>query len=233
LQGEKQLTRDELRDALQAAKIAADGQRLAYIVMAAELDGLICSGARRGKQFTYALLDERVPPAMALKHGEALTELARRYFESRGPATVQDFAKWSGLPRAAAKRGLDAVKDQLQHEALDGSDYWFSPSTLPARLASPTAYLLSVYDEYILGYQDRSMIGEPEVIARLFTMGAALSYLVVIDGQIVGTWKRQLEKNVVVITIDYWTRVTRAQIRAVAAAAQRYGEFHEKSVVIV
>ena len=233
LQDGQHLQREELGEALEKAGVAeAKGQRLAYIVMHAELDGLICSGPRRGRQFTYALLDEHVPPTKALQRDEALIELARRYFVSRGPATVQDFAKWSGLPSADAKRGLAAVKDRLQHEALDGSDYWFPPSPSPARLASPTADLLSVYDEYITGYQDRSMIGKPEVIARLFTIGAALSYLVVIDGQIVGMWKRQLERSTVVITIDYWTRVTRAQMRAVTAAAQRYAEFLEKQVVI-
>ncbi len=123
------LTRDELRAALQTAGIAADnGQRLAYIVMSAELDALICSGPRRGKQFTYALLDERVPPGKTLKREEALAKLAQRYFASHGPATVQDFAKWSGLRSVDAKHGLEAVKDQLQHETLNDEDYWFAAS---------------------------------------------------------------------------------------------------------
>jgi len=230
LQGGQHLTREELGEALEKVGIAeAKGQRLAYIVMHAELEGLICSGPRRGKQFTYALLEERVPPAATLKRDEALAQLAQRYFASRGPATVQDFAKWSGLAVADAKRGLEAVKDQVQHELLNGSDDWF-PSLSSEQSASPAVYLLSVYDEYITGYQDRSRIGEPEVIVKLFRMGAALSYIVVIDGQIVGTWTRQIEKNAVVITITYWTRVTQAQRRAVAAATQRYGEFLGKPV---
>ncbi len=231
LEDGKHLTRNELRAALQQAGIAVDsGQRLAYIVMSAELNGLICSGPRRGRQFTYALLDERAPSAGALKHDEALAELARRYFASRGPATVQDFAKWSGLSSIEAKCGLDAIKARLEHEEMDGGEYWFSPTTSPVQLASPTAYLLSVYDEYITGYRDRSMIGEAEVIAKLFTIGGALSYIVVLDGQIVGAWKRTLEQDHVTITIDYWSRLTKAQIRAVAAAAQRYGEFHKKPI---
>ncbi len=232
LRGGQHLTREELGVALEKAGIAeAKGQRLAYLVMHAELEGLICSGPRRGKQFTYALLEERVPPARRLTRDEALAELTQRYFVSHGPATAQDFAKWSGLTIADAKHGLAAVKDQLQHERLNGDDYWFSFSLSPARLVSPTAHLLSVYDEYLIGYKDRSMIGGPEIIAKLFTMGAALSYLVVIDGQIVGTWRRALSKDTVSITIEYWARVTKAQTRAVAAAAQRYGEFLGKAVV--
>lgn len=96
LHGGRQLTRDELRGVLQKAGIATDGGlRLGYLLMRAELDGMVCSGARRGKQFTYALLDERAPHAKTLGREEALAELAQRYFVSRGPATVQDFAKRS------------------------------------------------------------------------------------------------------------------------------------------
>lgn len=233
LQNGKHLTREELSEALEKAGVAeAKGQRLAYLVMHAELDGLICSGPRRGKQFTYALLEERVPPVAKLKRDETLAEFARRYFASHGPATAQDFAKWSGLTSGDAKRGLEAVKDQLQHEALNSSEYWLSPTRSPAKVASPTAYLLSVYDEYITGYKDRSMIAAPEVVAKLFTMGAALTYVVVIDGQIVGSWRRTLDKEAVVIEINPFKRLAKAEQRAVAAAAQRYGRFLEKHVVM-
>jgi DNA glycosylase AlkZ-like len=232
LQGGKLLTRDELRDALQAAKIATDGQRLAYMLMHAELGGIICSGPRRGKQFTYALLEERVPPAPTPQRAEALAEFARRYFTSHGPATVQDFAKWSGLTSADAKRGLEAVKDQLQHEVLNSNEYWSSPTLSPVKAVSPTAYLLSVYDEYITGYKDRSMIGKPEVAAKLFTMGNALTAVVVVDGQIVGTWRRTLNKETVVVEISSFTQLTKAEQRSVVAAAQRYSEFLEKPVAL-
>ncbi len=206
LQGGQHLTRDELRATLEKAGLAVGtGQRLAYMVMAAELDGLICSGPRRGKQFTYALLEERVPPVAMLQRDEALATLTQRYFASHGPATAQDFAKWSGLTTADAKRGLEMVGTQLQHETLNGAEYWFSSSAVPinAKRATPTAYLLSVYDEYIIGYADRSLIAAPEIAAKLFTMGNALTAVVVVDGQIVGTWRRTLGKDAVVIEIDY------------------------------
>ena len=235
LQGGRQLTREELGETLEKAGIApAKGQRLAYIVMHAELDSLICSGPRRGKQFTYALLEERVPPVAPLKRDESLATLTRRYFASHGPATAQDFAKWSGLTSADAKRGLDMVGAQLQHETINGAEYWFSSSATPitAKRATPTAYLLSVYDEYIIGYTNRNLIAEPQIAAKLFTMGNALTAVVVIDGQIVGTWRRTLGKEAVIIEIDYLTRLTKPQLRAVAAATQRYGEFLERPATV-
>src|SRR5260221_6650494 len=132
LQGGKQLTRDELASALQQAGIATEGeQRVTYIMMRAELDGIICSGARRGKQFTYALLAERAPHARMLARDEALAELTMRYFMSHRPATIQDFVWWSRLTVADAQAGLAMATSHLQQETIHGQTYWTSPSTTP------------------------------------------------------------------------------------------------------
>lgn len=235
LQGGQQLTRDELREVLRSAGFAVDdGVRMAYFLMQAELDALICSGPRRGKQFTYALLEERAPQAKLLDRDEALAELAGRYFASRGPATVHDFAKWSGLTIAEARQGLEAVKSRLQLEVVDGRAYWHAPSTSAVGVAetSPTAYLLSIYDEYISGYKDRSAIGTAEVGAELSSMGNDLSYLVVVDGQIVGTWKRTLGKDAVGVELNLLTPLSDAASEAVAVTARRYGQFHGLPVVL-
>lgn len=234
LRGGQWLTREALQVVLQQAGVATEGGlRLGYLMMRAELDGIICSGPRRGKQFTYALLDERATHARTLEREAALAELTRRYFMSRGPATVQDFAKWSGLALADARQGLEVVKDKLQSEIVDGQTYWFSTLTPSAKGVSPTAYLLSIYDEYISGYKDRSAIGEAEVGAKLFALGNALSYVIVVEGQIVGTWRRTLRKDAVVIETNLFTRLTKAENRAVATAANQYGAFLQRSVVMV
>jgi hypothetical protein len=234
LRDDRHLTREELGEALEVAGImGVKGQRLAYLVMHAELEGLICSGPRRGKQFTYALLEERVPPVAALTRKEALATCARRFFAGHGPATVRDFAKWSGLSSADARRGLESVKDQLQHETLNDQDYWFATLSASSRQASPSAYLLSVFDEYLIGYHDRSMIATSEVAAKLFTMGAALTHVIVIDGQIVGSWRRTLDNGTVTIELNPFRPLTKTEQRAIAAAAQRYGEFLDLPVILI
>jgi hypothetical protein len=226
LRGGNQLTRDELRDLLQKAGIeTGDGLRLAYLMMCAELDGLICSGGRRGKQFTYALLSERAPQAITMNREAALAELARRYFMSRGPATMADFSRWSGLTLSDARRGLEAVKTQLEQEVIGGQTYWFPAYAPSGKVSSPTAHLLSVYDEYISGYKDRSAVCSAEVGERLKAMGNALTYIVVLDGQIVGSWKRTLRKDAVIVETNLFIQLTKAQTGAVAAAVHRYGEF--------
>ena len=221
LQGGKQLTRDELRAVLQRAGIATDSSlRMSYLMMRAELDGLICSGARRGKQFTYALLDERAPHARTLTRDEALAELTRRYFTSHGPATVQDFAWWSGLTIADVRRGLEMVNDQLAHEMIDGQTYWFATTTPRAKGQSQAAYLLPNYDEYTIAYRNHSAIFDQTNLKQLI-----FGHVLILNGRIAGPWKRTLKKNSVVVEYNTLAPLTKAERRALSMAAQQYGAF--------
>lgn len=230
----QQLTRAELMSVLRQAGIEGNGLRLIYLIGSAELEGIICSGARRGKQFTYALLDDRVPPTKTLKRDEALAELARRYFTSHGPATEEDFTWWSGLTRADIRSGLEMVKPQMTREMIDGRAYWFAASEPPALHSSQIASLLPNYDEYIVGYADRSAIFDSFHSNKLDARGNPLfQHTIVVKGRIVGTWKRTLKKEALVIETNLFTRLTKAENRSVAMVIQRYGEFLQLPVVLV
>jgi hypothetical protein len=230
LSGGTHLTRAELRLALERARIrTTSGQRLARLVMRAELDAVICSGARRGKQFTYALLDERVPPTTPLERDEALLELARRYFTTRGPATARDFAWWSGLNAADAKRALALARTELTQVALGEDDAWLAPKPLPRRASS--AHLLPNYDEYFIGYKDRSAVGQRIGHAKPVIGGdASVAHVLFIDGQIVGRWKRRVDNEAVVLEITLWSPLTPAERRRVAAAVQSFRAFIDAPV---
>jgi len=231
LQGGKQLTRAELVSVLQQAGIATDNlQLIGHIIMRAELDGIICSGARRGKQFTYALLDERAPQARTLDRDEALYELAGRYFTSHGPATLQDFVWWSGLTVADARTGLEMVTSQLMHEVIDSQTYWRSASTPPANDLSQIVYLLPNFDEYTVGYTDRSAIIDASDAEKFNTRGNVLNPIIVLNGRVVGTWKRTMNKDAVILTPSLFTPLNEAETRALDESANRYGTFLEMPV---
>ena len=227
LRGGKQLTRSEIMTVLQHAGIGTnDGQRYGTIIIHAELDGIICSGAKRGKQLTYALLDERVPPARALDRDEALAEFARRYFTSHGPATLHDFVWWSGLKVADARAALAMVSSQLTHEVIDGQTYWFAETSLPAKDSSPTVHLLPNFDEYIVGYTDRRAIWNPSHTPKLDARGNFLfNHTIAIDGQVVGTWKRTIKKDAVILTPNFFNSLSQAETDAFVSATKRYEAF--------
>jgi hypothetical protein len=227
LRGENYLTRSELARRLAENGIEATGQRLAYILMHAELEALICSGPRRGKQFTYALLEERAPRAKKFHRDNALAQWTLRYFVSHGPAQPKDFAWWSGLTLQDVQRGLDLAASQLAHETVDGKTYWFSPTTKAFKPKTPTALLLSIYDEYTIAYKDRSALDGERHLEKLLSMGNALNSVLILDGHLAGTWKRSLTKGGVEIKLSPFRPLRQAEHQAIKAAAARYGEFLE------
>jgi hypothetical protein len=237
LAGGKQMRRDALYRLLEAARIPASGGRGLHILSRLAHEGLLCFGAREGKQPTFALLEEWTPQAKRLAREEALAELAARYFTSHGPATVQDFTWWSGLTAADARNGVEMAKSKLAPETINGQTYWLA-SAAPAAPAPagrgepPVAYLLPPFDEYTVAYKDRSAVLEPEHAAQVFSGNGIFSPVVVVNGQVVGAWKRAVKKGAVVITLSPFSKLSRDATRAVAAAAYRYGEFLGTEVVL-
>ena len=232
LRGGKQLRRDELAVVLEKANIPAINQRLTYLVMNAELDGVICSGARRGKQFTYALLDERTPKTKTLGRDEALAELTLRYFRSHGPATLQDFIWWSGLTTAEAKAGLEMVKTQFRCEDVNHQTFWFCDQRPPAKETIPSASLLSNYDEYIVGYAERSAIYDESHNHKLDGRGGVLfMHTILINGRIAGTWKRTIKTKTAEIELNPFTPLTKTDQLALKTELERFGKFLESKTL--
>jgi winged helix DNA-binding protein len=230
LKGGKQLTRVELAESLRRAKIDASELRLAYLVMRAELDAIICSGSLRGKQFTYALLDDRAPQGDGFDREAALSELTRRYFASHGPALIQDFAWWSGLTVADAREGVEAAG--LLSNSHNGKTYWFgTPTKSAARQKTPLIHLLPNYDEYLIAYKDHRPSFDPALLgADAKNRSAVMAHLIVLDGQVIGGWQRTIEKSAVTIRTKLLVALGRRERSALAEACERYGEFLGKPV---
>lgn len=225
LEGGKQLSRPAMYRVLEAGKISTGNGRGLHIVCHLSLNQILCFGARQGKQHTFTLLDEWAPAAKPMERDAALAELARRYFTSHGPATLRDFIWWSGLTVAEARAGLELAKPHLVQEVIGGQTYWLAPSTPVAKEASLTAHLLPAYDEYTVAYKDRSAVLDPLYARQASTGNGIFNPIIVIDGQVVGAWKRTLKKGALAITPSPFAKLNKAETRAFAAAASRYGEF--------
>ena len=222
LAGGRQLTRVELAKVLQRAGVQADGPRLAHVMMHAELDAVVCSGARRGKQFTYALLEERAPRAKVLPRDEALAELTRRYFSSHGPATLRDYVWWSGLTARDARAGI--AMSSLAQTTIDGRSYWFVPGRPRVPPASPSAHLLPNYDEYLIAYKDREPVVGP-ARGSVAPQPDVFSHSLVVNGVLAGSWRRTASRDAVAVEVTPYTRLTTSGTRALAAAVERLGRF--------
>lgn len=222
LEGNKHLTRDELSKALAKKKIAADGHKLGYIMMQAELDGVICSGARQGKQHTYALLEERAPGVKPLTRDEALATMTERYFTSRGPATVKDFTWWSGLTVKEAKAGIAMLSKDFTTAVINDEEYIFRPSGIKPAKKHQLTFLMPDYDEYGIAYKDRSAISHKDI---KIPKGLVFNRIFVIDGMGAGTWKPIVKSKTTDVEITLFRELNRTGQLALDKAIKRYKEF--------
>lgn len=219
------LTRVELGEWLKGAGLAFTSTRLAHLTLYAELEGVICSGPRRGKKFTYALLADRAPKARRLTRDEALAELALRFFRSHGPATVRDFVWWSGLTTADARRGLEIIR--ARRSDVDGYVYWTAGAATKAPARVEIAHLLPIYDEYVVSYRDRIAVPHGPSMIPSSTGGGYVTFqhALVIESQIAGTWRMSRGSRDVAIAATPLRRLAARERAALADAAARYGRF--------
>jgi hypothetical protein len=225
LRGQRYLTREELASALERGGVTARGMRLAAIVIAAELDAVVCSGPRRDRRFTYALFEERVTGARPMPRRRALEELARRYFTTHGPATARDFSWWSGLTMASAREAVEMLP-ALRRESVDGKTYW----SLPVRSRPGTAaslHLLPAFDEYIVGYRDRDAVPYKWPMA-----GGARAFLgtVFAGAEFVGSWRRVEKRDAAAIEVRLLRTLTPRERRSLEAQVERHAAFRGEPV---
>jgi hypothetical protein len=232
LEKEGRLTRPNVYETLERAGISPADQRGIHVLWNLAHDRVLCFGPRQGKQQTFVLFDEWVKEAKALPREEALGELATRYFTGHGPATMADFAWWSGLNVSDARTAVHLAGDRLSRETIDDRPHWFVPLVPPATPPAPRdqAHLLPSFDEFLVGYADRSAALDEANKRRVNAGGGILSPTIVAAGRVVGTWRRTLTRGAVCVEPALFAPLARPKARAFAAAVRRYADFLGLSV---
>lgn len=225
LRGKQQLTRPELEAIFTKAKFNCEGMRFGHLLMHAELQGLICSGGRKGKQITYALLEERVPGVKKYNKAESLALLTQKYFQSHGPATLKDYVWWSGLTTLEAKEGITLLEGKIKSITLHEEVLWYIDLPRETKV-DKTIYLLPNYDEYVVGYNNRAALIPEKNKSKISRAGNPLfSNTIIIDGQVQGTWKRTWKTNGVTIDSTVFHKVTSANEKQMDQAGKRFKKF--------
>lgn len=188
----KNLTRDEIMQELSKHNIIASDLKAAHIMFHAELTGLVCSGARKGKAITYALLDERAPITPPIHRDEALAKLAKLYFQSHSPATIKDFAWWSGLPMGDVRKAINFIKNELEIFEIEQTTYYDLPLPNPS-IVENDVFLLPAFDEYMVSYTNRNAALPPQYAAQAISNNGIFKPILVHQGKVIGLWKRTLK----------------------------------------
>jgi hypothetical protein len=234
LHGGVQLTREALAEALAKEGIDTSGadHRLAHIFQHASYHQLICAGSRQGNQYTFTLLDDHVPASRIMDPDEALGELAKRYFTTRGPATLKDFMWWTGLSATTLKKGIERAGKALDPVEIAGETHWLASGGAQMLKSVDQTLLLPAFDEYVLAYRNRSAVLDPEYNARVITKNGLFNPVVVQHGKVTATWKRTIKKSHVELEFFPFRKFTSKNIESLEPTVEAYGKFLEKPVKI-
>lgn len=231
LEGGQHLTREALADALTAKRIKLGPLHINFILLRAAMDKLICYGPRQGKALTFTLLDNWVtPPKNILDYDAALARLAERYCQSRAPVTSADFAWWTGLTGTDAKRGLEMASG-LETFSQDGQTYYI-PAGLALEQDGKGIYLLPAFDEYLVGYADRTAALDKSLFKKVVTPNGIFFPTIVINGRVEGIWKRTFKNNEMHVTLHPFSPLSKTRVAAIQTVARRYAAFMECRLVL-
>lgn len=225
LEGGNELNRKELVEVLRAGGVeVATGLHMSYVLMRAELEAVIISGSVGGKAPTYALFDERVPAKPSYTHEESVAELTRRYFVSRGPATLRDFARWSSLTVAEARRGLGLAISELERTDLGGRTYYHARSGVGTVPRSPVVDLIQGYDEYVMSYSETK-----DIIHRADAKAGAINpylhpHAILLDGLLAGHWRFVRRPKEITAEVVLFRPFDERETAALDVAANRLGD---------
>ena len=227
LEGGNSLTKQEIAEALEQRGIAIAHSPVHFmtrIMMQAETESLICSGPDKNGKVTYALFEERVPPAKELHKEEALAQLARRYFKSHSPASLNDFVWWSGLSVTDARRAVGLLGTELIAERFGPSEMFVHEScgTAPSR---DTAHLLPPFDEYLISYKDRSTVMEPVHHPKAFNRWGIFYPVVLHNGRVIGNWNKTTGKKETAIGLTPFESGFDPDETTKKAATEKYKSF--------
>ena len=231
LRNQKSLTREELVKELEAHKINTKGDnRAAHIFLAAELEGLICSGKNVNDRTTYALLSERVPHLARFNKDEAILKLTERYFKSHGPATLEDFTWWSGTTLKEARDAIKKLDRSILSEIINSRRYWFFPGSSGDAYKKQRAVLLPAYDEWIISYRDREAFTRTKDVGSAISSNGVFRPVIVINGLVSGLWKRSMNGEKIVVEIDLFSKASSIDMELIEKAVSDYGVFLQKQV---
>jgi Winged helix DNA-binding domain len=219
------LTREELMIELGNAGIVAQSNRAAHLMMNAELEGIVCNGIMRGKQQTYALMDEKVPKGLIFTREEAIVELAKRYFHSHAPATLQDFQWWSGLPMQDVRKGIEAIKNDFISEKINNQIYYFNLNN-KAFKTTESIHFLPSFDEFTVSYKDRSDSIEPHLKEIAMTNNGIFKPIIVVNGRVIGIWKRTIKKDKLIIEVQFFNNYPPLEKDIMLKEIKRFGDFN-------
>lgn len=226
----KHLTKTEISEVLQTQSITLDTTHLNMLIHFAEMEGIVVNGRLNGNKQTYTLLGEWAPRKHTLSKEEALERLARRFFTSHAPATINDFAWWSGLSLTECKQAIELIKGDFVSETINSRTFWMKKDLKVPPTSEHSALLLPPFDEFVVSYKDRSELIADHHYSKVMTKNGIFSPTLMLNGEIIGSWKKTIKKGVPQIELSYFEKTPKHIQQLFEPERKRLERFYAYSI---
>ena len=184
----RSVTKEDFVQALAERAITMDDHRLSYHIRMAEYAGTLCSGDLLPMKASYALTSDKVKPKVKMDRDEALIRFTRKYFQSRQPATLEDFVWWSGLNISDCRKGIALLGDTIHLEQWNRRDLYLTDDCRTRGFRKGQFLLIPPYDEYLIGYKSRDIVLPPEHRHHAHNNSGIFQPIIAYDGIVCGNW---------------------------------------------
>lgn len=209
LMGGKHLTKLEIGVSMKELGIDLDERLLSLLLSFAEVEGVVLCGQVKGYKQTYTLFDEWAPRTISMHKDEALERLARRFFTSHGPATIDDFVWWSGQTLTNCRQAIDSIKHDFIRESINGRDFWMKNDIKSSTVNLDSALLLPPFDEFVVSYKNRSEIISDSFYSKVMTKNGLFSPTIMLNGEIIGSWKKISKQGKPNIELSFFEKMSK------------------------
>ena len=225
LAGGKSLPKRAIAEELTSLGLLPDDRLLTSLLVRSEIEGLLCSGVMQGREATWALLSERVPTIRSLTPDEALKQLAVKYFRSHSPASLEDFAWWSGLSKTQCRKALTLIANEVEEIKVEEETMYLYHNTPDCSDYAGMVLLLPPYDEYLIGYKSRWVALEKKHTAKAHNNFGIFKPVILHEGRVVGNWKASIDKQGENLTIDFFAPKSKIGKQSLQGAVNQFVEF--------
>ena len=181
-------TKEDFIQSLADRGIRMDEHRLSYHIRLSEISGILCSGDLLPMKATYSLTENKVSPRRETYRDEALYTLTKKYFQSRQPATLEDFVWWSGLNISDCRKGIDLMGGSIHKVKMAGRELYFTDDCRTRGFRRGRYLFIPPYDEYLISYKSRDIVLPPEHSHRAHNNSGIFQPVIALDGTICGNW---------------------------------------------
>ncbi|MDD4777628.1 MAG: winged helix DNA-binding domain-containing protein [Fermentimonas sp.] len=223
----RHLTKQEIGNKLKDVGFELDDNNLSVLLSFAELERIIVNGRLDGNKQTFTLLEEWSPYRKSISRDEALERLADKFFRSHGPATLQDFVWWSGLTLTECRKALEMINPSFVSEMVNGRECWMANDIRTPPVNVNSALLLAPFDEFLVSYKDRSEIFDSDHLRRVVTKNGIFSPTIMLNGKVIGTWKKIMKRNNTEIVLSFFEKVNKCVANLFEPEKKRLEEFYK------